>query len=100
MPHTALPHRCCRWVGYTKLFNFLDYTALSFPAGRASKDLDKKRSAASSCRPRNSHDAWNWDHYDIESMDRHNVGLQIVGRRFEEERVLGAAHQIQTLLEM
>jgi amidase len=100
MPHTALPHRCCHWVGYTKLFNFLDYTALSFPAGRASKDLDKERSAASSYRPRNSHDAWNWDHYDIESMDRHNVGLQIVGRRFEEERVLGAAHQIQTLLEM
>lgn len=99
MPHTALPHRCCRWVGYTKLFNFLDYTALSFPAGRASKDLDNEGSVASTYQPRNSQDAWNWDQYDAESMDGHNVGLQIVGRRFEEERVLGAARQIQALLE-
>jgi amidase len=22
MPHTAVPHRCCRWVGYTKLLIF------------------------------------------------------------------------------
>ena len=100
MPHTALPHqRSSRWVGYTKLFNFLDYTALSFPAGRASKDLDEQSSASSVYQPRNSNDAWNWANYDIESMDGHHVGLQIVGRRFEEEKVLGAAHQIQTLLE-
>jgi amidase len=70
MPHTALPHRCSsRWVGYTKLFNFLDYTALSFPAGRASKDLDDRCSEASIYQPRNSNDAWNWGHYDIEMMD-------------------------------
>ena len=69
MPHTALPHRGCRWVGYTKLFNVLDYTALSFPAGKASKELDG-----------------------------HHVGLQIVGRRFEEEKVLGAAKQFESIL--
>lgn len=39
MPHTAVPHGSCRWTGYTKLFNFLDYTALTFPAGKACKDL-------------------------------------------------------------
>ena len=35
MPHTAVPHGKCKWVGYTKIWNLLDYTALVIPAGRA-----------------------------------------------------------------
>lgn len=100
MPHTAVPHRSCRWVGYTKLFNFLDYTALSFPAGKASKHLDKRSDTETDYHPLNSHDFWNWDLYDVATMDGHSVGLQIAGRRFEEEKVLGASHQIQRLLKM
>lgn len=96
MPHTALPHRGCRWVGYTKLFNFLDYTALSFPAGKASKTVDA--ALPSDYVPRNAHDEWNWARYDHEAMDGHHVGLQIVGRRFEEEKVLGVAKQVESLL--
>jgi amidase len=95
MPHTALPHRGCRWVGYTKLFNVLDYTALSFPVGKASKDLDDQPSL--DYAPRNAQDAWNWERYDPEAMDGHHVGLQIVGRRFEEEKVLGAARQFESI---
>ena len=96
MPHTALPHRGCRWVGYTKLFNVLDYTALSFPAGKASKELDGDLPLG--YVPRNAHDAWNWERYDPEKMDGHSVGLQIVGRRFDEEKVLGVAKQFESLL--
>jgi amidase len=100
MPHTALLHRSCRWVGYTKLFNFLDYTALSFPAGRASKELDSVSGSDKDYLPRNPQDAWNLANYDIETMHGHHVGLQIVGRRFEEEKVLGAAQQIRNLLDI
>ena len=98
MPHTAVPHRSCRWVGYTKLFNFLDYTALSFPAGQVSKDLDAASVSNLGYSPRNPLDAHNWDNYDLASMNGHDIGLQIVGRRFDEERILGAAQQIQSLL--
>ncbi|KAH7000845.1 amidase [Macrophomina phaseolina] len=97
MPHTAVPHRSCRWVGYTKLFNILDYTSLSFPAGKVSKQLDEG-GVLKSYDPRNSLDAWNWELYDLEKMDGHDIGLQIVGRRFEEEKVLGAATQIERIL--
>lgn len=97
MPHTAVPHKSCRWTGYTKLFNLLDYTALTFPAGKASKDLDNPFFSREYV-PRNSQDAWNWALYDPSLMEGHHVGLQIVGRRFEEEKVLGAAQQIQQLL--
>lgn len=96
MPHAAVPHGSCRWTGYTKLFNFLDYTALTFPAGKTSRDLDE--SYIRSYVPRNAHDVWNWGLKDIPAMDGLDVGLQIVGRRFEEEKVLGAALQIESLL--
>lgn len=96
MPHTALPHRGCRWVGYTKVFNLLDYTALSFPAGKVEYHLDLKPEPG--YVPRNEHDAWNWERYDPNSMDGHYVGLQIVGRRFQEEHILGAAAQIERVL--
>ncbi|KAI9039902.1 amidase [Aspergillus affinis] len=92
----AVTHGSCRWTGYTKLFNFLDYTALTFPAGQACKDLDEKWPRDHS--PRNAHDAWNWGLYDPSAMDGHSIGLQIVGRRSEEDKVLGAGQQVQQLL--
>lgn len=96
-PHTAVPHgTSCSWTGYTKLWNFLDYSALVFPAGRVSQELDTV--APPQAPPRNDHDAYNRQLYDPVAMDGHAVGLQIVGRRFEEEKVLGAARQFERLL--
>ena len=96
MPHTAVPHRTCRWVGYTKVWNFLDYTALSFPAGTVQKSLDA--SSNEGYVPRNDYDAWNSGLYDLETMHGHPIGLQLVGRRFEEEKVLGAASVVERLM--
>ncbi|KAF5552223.1 general amidase [Fusarium napiforme] len=96
MPHTAVPHGSCRWMGYTKIFNLLDYTALTFPGGKASKDGDD--GGFWEHVPRNKIDAWDQRLYDPMAMEGRHVGLQIVGRRFEEEKVLGAAQQIDSLL--
>jgi amidase len=96
MPHVAVPHRSCRWVGYTKVWNVLDYTALSFPAGRVDGHVDVK--PEDSYEPRNEMDASNWSLYDPEMMDGHPIGLQLVGRRFEEEKILGAAAVIEKIL--
>ena len=70
---------------------------MSFPAGRVSKTLDGEVSI--DYTPRNPYDAWNWERYDCDAMDGHHVGLQIVGRRFEEEKILGAAMQFERLLQ-
>ncbi|OBS26059.1 hypothetical protein FPOA_00003 [Fusarium poae] len=96
MPHTAVPHESCRWTGYTKVFNLLDYTALAFPAGKANKNLDEKYNVKH--EPRNEIDDWNWRLYDGLAMEGRAVGLQLVGRRFEEEKVLGAMAQIEKLM--
>jgi amidase len=81
-------------VGYTKVWNVLDYTALTFPAGTINKNVD----IAGPYEPRNEQDAWNWTVYDPETMHGHPIGLQIVGRRLEEEKVLGVAKVIEGLL--
>lgn len=40
MPHSAVPHGTCRWVGYTKVFDFVDDLALVLPARQVSEELD------------------------------------------------------------
>ncbi|KMP02148.1 hypothetical protein CIRG_09971 [Coccidioides immitis RMSCC 2394] len=96
MPHTAVPHRCCRWVGYTKVWNFLDYPALTFPVGKVEVDLDILPSKL--YKPRNDLDAWNWALYDPIKMVGYPVNLQIIGQKLEEEKVLGAAVVINKVL--
>ncbi|ORX91358.1 amidase signature domain-containing protein [Clohesyomyces aquaticus] len=99
MPHSAVPHRKCRWVGYTKIFNFVDYSALVLPAGEVSKELDGAATAdMSSYHPRNDLDKWNWDLFDLESMAGMPVGVQVVARKLEEEKALGVGKVIDDLI--
>ena len=99
MPHSAVPHRECRWVGYTKVFNFIDYPAVVLPAGKVSKQLDNEAATEMAAyQPRNSFDQWNWNHFDVDSMDGMPIGVQVVARRLQEEKVLGAAKAIDDIL--
>ncbi|KAI1775774.1 amidase, partial [Hypoxylon cercidicola] len=99
MPHTAVPHHSCRWVGYTKIWNVLDYTALVIPAGKVAP-VDKDAP---------------WNHTPRNALDEHNlalwnqagdkmielglpVGVQIIGRRLEEEKVLAIGTIVDELL--
>lgn len=93
MPHTAVPHRSCKWVGYTKVWNVLNYPAVSLPFSRVSEN-DKP---AKGYEPRNEFDEWNADLYDVQTMKGHPVCLQLVGRKLDEEKLLGAAANIETV---
>lgn len=99
MPHSAVPHRKCRWVGYTKVFNFVDYPAAVLPAGHVSKALDSEAAKTMHAyQPRNPLDGWNWNLFDMDAMDGMPVGVQVVARRLQEETVLGAAKAIDAIL--
>jgi amidase len=99
MPHSAVPHRTCRWVGYTKVFNVVDYPAVVIPAGHVSKKLDSKATTLYSHRPRNPLDEWNWNMFDPDTMDGMPIGVQIIARRLQEETALGAAKGIDKVLQ-
>lgn len=96
MPHPAVPHHSCRWVGYTKVWNVLDYTAMVIPFGQVSKELDP--TVAPDYVPRNEADKWNWGVYDLDVMDGHPLSVQIIGRRLDEERVLAAGKVVEEVL--
>ncbi|KAK1983999.1 amidase [Colletotrichum cereale] len=100
MPHAAVPHGGCRWVGYTKVWNFLDYPALVIPGGRVcQQDLDEPWNTAA----RGTEDEWNsslWTSHGEEMVALGlPVGLQIVGRKLEEEMVLAAGKTIDDALQ-
>lgn len=109
-PHTAVPHRSARWTGYTKIWNFLDYTSLAVPFGTFSQGPCPEGSLlgihAGAARqdytgnyvPRNALDEWNKGLYNPQLMDGLPIGLQIIGRRFEEEKVLGVATVLDKLV--
>ncbi|KAI8940514.1 hypothetical protein NX059_004191 [Plenodomus lindquistii] len=99
MPHSAVPHRKCKWVGYTKVFNFVDYPAVAFPAGHVSEQLDGEAAKSmDKYKPRNALDEWNWNLFDAKAMDSMPIGLQVVARRLNEETALGAAKAIDAIL--
>jgi amidase len=99
MPHSAVPHRKCRWVGYTKVFNFVDYPAVVLPAGHVSKELDSEAGKDMHLyEARSPLDQWNWDLFDLDTMNGMPIGVQVVARRLQEEKALGAAKAIDQTL--
>ncbi|KAF5243407.1 hypothetical protein FANTH_8229 [Fusarium anthophilum] len=109
-PHAAVPHRSSRWTGYAKIWNFLDYTAMSFPFAKfgspddsASSDIyvaasdEARHNYLHDYAPRNAIDEWTRGLYDPEAMEGLDIGVQIIGRRYEEEKVLGVASLLEKL---
>ncbi len=99
MPHTSVPHRSCRWVGYTKVWNVPDYPAIVIPGGRV-RDQDVHSNW--SFEPRNALDEWNknlWENSKgvMASLEL-PVGVQIIGRRYGDEMVLAAAKVLDDVL--
>ncbi|KIL85984.1 hypothetical protein FAVG1_10953 [Fusarium avenaceum] len=109
-PHTAVPHRSSRWTGYSKIWNFMDYTAMSFPfakfgppkSGDSSRiyitATEDERQSYHDHTPRNAIDEWIHGLYNPQAMQGLDIGIQIIGRRFEEEKVLGVAALLERLL--
>ncbi|TDZ19575.1 Acetamidase [Colletotrichum orbiculare MAFF 240422] len=99
MPHAAVPHGSCRWVGYTKVWNFLDYPALVIPGGKVEEGDVGEVWDHEAMGPE---DAWNkrlWEENGGEMAALGlPAGLQIVGRKLEEETVLAAGKVVEDAL--
>ena len=94
--HAAVKHRHMRWIGYTKIWNLVDYPALTFPVDEVRVDVDRLSEAQlKGYVPRNAMDEWNWNLYDVDSMAGLPINLQLIGQKLEEETVLGAAVAVE-----
>ncbi|KAG6901922.1 hypothetical protein C0995_006633 [Termitomyces sp. Mi166 len=83
-------------AGFTTLFSLLDYTAGVLPVTFVDKDLDR---LPADFKPSSPVTALAYSAYDVEGMHGLPLGVQIVGRRLEEERVLEGMKIVQDALE-
>ena len=133
MPHPAVPHKKTKWVGYTKVWNLLDYTgkrlsrqtqayqgdqltdshllspttileiladpsiAVVLPGDTVDKNIDYAP-IFEQHEIRNPADEHNWNLYNPEEQHGLPIGIQLVGQRLEEEKVLGAAKVVEEVL--
>lgn len=76
-----------RYWNYTSQWNLLDYPAIAFPTGLAcgAEDVAEK-----DYKPRNEQDAYNHGLYDPERYADAPISLQLVGRRYEDEKLIEA----------
>ncbi|KAG6910713.1 hypothetical protein DXG01_008243 [Tephrocybe rancida] len=79
-------------AGLTTIFSFLDYTAGVLPVTFVDKELDRLPPNFVASSPLSS---LAYSAYDVDDMHGLPLGVQIVGRRLEEERVLEAMKIVQ-----
>ncbi|KAI0450539.1 amidase [Xylaria acuta] len=83
--------------GYTFLFNVLDYTTGCIPITHVDKDLDKLPPGFD-IRKLNGVAQGAYKLYDARDMHGLPVGIQVVGRRLEEEKVLAIMKRVEDAL--
>jgi fatty acid amide hydrolase len=106
LPHKAM-HDAVSSCGYTFLFNLLDYSAGVLPIGHVDAVKDALRFpgkkgyklALKELECNNAIARGAWMHYDAKKMEGLPTAIQVVGRRWEEEKVLGYMAAIESALE-
>ncbi|UJO18965.1 Putative amidase [Fulvia fulva] len=81
-------------VGYTGVFNILDYTSVSFPSG-VKVDKEKDGKGEEGFEALNEVDKTTREQYDPELCHGLPVSLQVTGRRLQEEKILALVHRIE-----
>ncbi|KAF7546137.1 hypothetical protein G7046_g9397 [Stylonectria norvegica] len=84
-----------RYYGLTAWVNGLDLTTVAVPVTIADKAVDKYEAGYT---PISDDDKFVYEDYDAEIYDGAHVGVQIVGRRFTEEKMIAIAEYVGTLL--
>ncbi|KAI9831132.1 MAG: hypothetical protein M1819_005220 [Sarea resinae] len=90
-PGAAPPLDCARYWGYTSQWNLLDYPSLVFPHSQVDPTVDVKEDGY---KPLNEQDEYNYNLYEPELYRDAPVSLQLVARRYEDEKVIAAAEYI------
>ncbi|CAF0779287.1 unnamed protein product [Adineta ricciae] len=92
-PSAAPLHGTAKWWGYTSVWNLLDYPAAVFPV--TTVDLVKDQ-VELDYQPRNALDRENYNLYTSpEVYANAPIGLQVVGRRFDDEKVMRCVEMIE-----
>lgn len=92
-PYAAVENGGFKYIGYTGVYNVLDYSAVSFPTGL---HVDKEKDVLSA---EAKDDLSDWDKmtregYNAAAVHGMPISLQLVGRRLQEEKMLDLAERV------
>ncbi|KAI8721544.1 Amidase [Fusarium sp. LHS14.1] len=89
-----------QYVGYTSIFNLLNWSALTMPVCKVSKSSDLPvPSDWEDYRPRNPSDEFNKNQYDFDLVEGMPIGVQVTCGKYEEERCIAIGKVIEELLQ-
>ncbi|MCJ1287720.1 hypothetical protein MMC26_007072 [Xylographa opegraphella] len=91
-PGVAPVHNTAKYWGYTSQWNLLDYPALVFPVDKVDAAVDVVEKGH---KPMTEIDKENWDLYDPAVFSGLPISLQLVGRRFEDEKIVAILEYIE-----
>ena len=96
-PGVAPKHNTAKYWSYTSQWNLLDYPGVAFPVCKVDKDVDRWLKVAEVL---SGHDEDNRKLWDPEEFHDAPVGLQLTGRRFEDEKILGILEHIKAVIHL
>ncbi|KAJ6031942.1 hypothetical protein N7540_002674 [Penicillium herquei] len=85
------------YLGYTSIWNWLDYAALTIPVMGAEEN-DEVNQTWSKHVPCNESDRINYEQYDYDLIRDMPVGVQIIGGKFGEETCVAVAKVVRDAL--
>ncbi|KAH7325398.1 amidase [Rhizoctonia solani] len=98
--YTLAPaHYTAGWVGYTTYWNLLDLPQVTFPSG-SPFNASSWGARAPPLQPRNPIEAVFQAQWDPKKFDGAPIGLSLVGRRWQEEKLLGILKQVDDAVKM
>ncbi|CAN6648730.1 hypothetical protein TRVA0_023S01046 [Trichomonascus vanleenenianus] len=98
-PATIYPahtHNRIVYTGYTAYWNLMDYPCMAFPVITADKSLDKP---GNNFFPSNKAELRAWKAHKLEDCENSPVGLQVITKRFEDEKAIELTKIIRGALE-
>ena len=94
-PGAAPKHDTAKYWSYTSQWNLLDYPGLVFPVCKVDKEQDTWSGHE---KLLGELDQYNKSLWDSEEFHGAPVGLQLVGRRFEDEKIIGILEHITDMI--
>lgn len=94
-PYAAARPGKYKWYGHSAFVNGLDYTSVVVPVTNADQKVDVYDAGYT---PITDHDRTAYNDYDAAMYDGAHVSVQLIGRRFQEEKMLALAEYVGQLL--
>jgi len=94
-PHAAVVPGKYYHTIYTEAINLMDYSTAVIPVTKANKTVDTFNA---DYKPHNEDDRKNWKAYGPDIYDGAPVGVQLVARKYEEEKVWAIAKIVSAAL--